>query len=120
MFHGIHDKLRCLDRPVPQRGSNYPPPLTYCINKVIFHLRSGGIPYTNSMQPAWQFRPFLLRSLPTSAHPAPPVRNRQRYFAMDSAEHHPSPHRAAHALHQIEPRKFFYILNPKPEDFDNA
>ena len=27
------------------------------------------------MQPAWHFRPFLMCSLPTSAHPASPVRN---------------------------------------------
>lgn len=25
MFKGIHEKPRCLDRPIPQRGSKYPP-----------------------------------------------------------------------------------------------
>jgi hypothetical protein len=81
MFKGIEDMLGV--SPFQKRQELPPPPpiiLTYCIYKVISFHRIGS-PYTDSVQPAWLLCPFLPRSLPTSAHSAPPLRNGQRFFA---------------------------------------
>jgi len=54
MFKGIHHKLRCLDRPIPQRGRNYPPHIpTYCKNKGISFYCIGDSPYDDPELLAW-------------------------------------------------------------------